>query len=74
MVLRIGPVAGFYSEWSPSIPTDNVKVLTSGSEHKITLPPDYREPPRVGHVGTAELHINRRLHFGKRTPEPEVIG
>jgi hypothetical protein len=66
-------VHGFYSEWSPSISTDNVKVLTSGSEHKITLPPGYREPPRLGHVGEAALYINRRLEFGKRAPEPEAV-
>ena len=39
MILSVGSVAGFYSEWSPSISTRNVKVLTGGSEQKITLPP-----------------------------------
>ena len=66
-------MAGFYSEWSPSISTRNVKVLTKGSEHKITLPPGHQfEPPRLGNVGEAKLYINRRLEFGKRAPEPDA--
>ena len=45
-----------------------------GSEQKITLPPGHQvEPPRLGHVGAAELYINRRLEFGKRAPEPEAV-
>jgi hypothetical protein len=38
IILSVGSVAGFYSEWSPSISTHNVKVLTKGSEQNITLP------------------------------------
>jgi hypothetical protein len=74
MILGVRSVDGFYSEWSPSISTRNVKVLTKGSEQKITLPPGHQvEPPRLGRVGAAELYINRRLEFGKRAPEPEAV-
>lgn len=74
MVLRVGSVAGFYSEWSPSISTPKVKVLTGGSEQKITLPSGRQiEPPRLGHVGEAELYVHQRLEFRKRTPEPEAV-
>jgi hypothetical protein len=74
MILSVGSVAGFYSEWSPSISTRNVKVLTQGSEQKIPFPPGHHVgPPRLGHVGAAELYINRRLEFGKRAPEPEAV-
>jgi hypothetical protein len=67
IVLTVGSVDGFYSEWSPSIFTRSVKVLTSGEEHGIVMPPgDAFEPRRLGDVGTAELRINRRLEF--RTP------
>jgi hypothetical protein len=73
MILSVKSVDGFYSEWSPSTSTRSVKVLTAGSEHEITLPPGHQvEPPRLGHVGAAELYINRRLEFGKRAPEPEA--
>ena len=75
MILSVGSVAGFYSEWSPSISTRNVKVLTHGSEQKIALPNGHHvELPRLGHVGAAELYINRRLEFRKRAPEPEAVG
>jgi hypothetical protein len=71
----VGWVDGFYSEWSPSISTRNVKVLTEDSEQNITLPLDHkREPPRLGHVGKATLHINRRLEFSNRVPKPEAVG
>jgi hypothetical protein len=74
MIFRVSSVAGFYSEWSPSISTDSVKVLTDGDEQKITLPATSPEakPPRLGHVREADLYINRRLEFGKQAPEPEA--
>jgi hypothetical protein len=73
MILSVGEVDGFYSEWSPSISTRNVKVLTKYTEQNITLPPDHqREPPRLGPVGEGALYIDRRLEFGKR-PEPEAV-
>ena len=69
MILSVGSVAGFYSDWSPSISTGRVKVLTTGSEQHITLPAGLQfEPPRLGDVGAARLYINRRLEFAK----PEV--
>jgi hypothetical protein len=52
-----------------------VKILTKGSEQKITSPPGNQiDPPRLGDIGDAELHINRRLEFGKRAPVPEAVG
>ena len=74
MILSVKSVAGFYSEWSPSISTRDVKVLTEGSEQAISLPPDHQfGPPRLGHVGEADLYINRHLEFAKRAPEPEAV-
>ena len=71
IILSLGSVAGFYSEWSPSISTNNVKVLTKGSEQNIGLPASVEfEPPRLGEVGEAQLYINRRLEFAKpNTPD-----
>ena len=74
MALSVKSVAGFYSEWSPSISTHRVKVLTSGSEQKIIMPPGHSfKPPRLGYVGAAELLINRRLEFRKRPLEPQTV-
>jgi hypothetical protein len=73
MMLRVGSVAGFYSEWSPSVSTRNVKVLTTGDQQKIILPPGVEfEPPRLSHVWEAELYINRRIEFGKLVPDHPV--
>ena len=59
--LSVGSVAGFYSDWSPSISTPNVKTLTRGREHEIALPAGVEfEPPRLGRVGETGLYINRR--------------
>lgn len=64
IIFRVGQVDGFYSAWSPSISTSNVKVLTRNQEHKVTLPPGHQsEPPRLGHVGEVALFINRKLEF-----------
>jgi hypothetical protein len=72
MILRVQLVDGFYSEWSPSIFTRKVKVLTTGDQHKVILPPDLSfEPRRLGQIHYAELYINRHLEFRKRTPEPD---
>ena len=74
IVLSVNSVAGFYSEWSPSISTHKVKVLCGGEEQKVILPPGLSfEPPRLGQIDGAELFINRRLEFRKRAPEPEAI-
>jgi hypothetical protein len=74
IVFSVGSVDGFYSDWSPSISTDSVKVLTPSDEHRLDLPPGLGvEPPRLGRVGEANLYIDRRLQFGKREePRPEV--
>lgn len=66
ITFRVGSVSGFYSEWSPDISTNKVKVLAKGKEQKIALPTGIEfEPPRLGEVGEAELFINRRLEFAK---------
>jgi hypothetical protein len=71
IVLRVGKVSGFYSEWSRETSTDRVKVLTAGQ--KITLPPGLQfEPPRLRHVGEAQLYINRHLEFRQRAPSETV--
>jgi hypothetical protein len=57
---------------SVSISTDSVKVLTGGEEHEITGPRGPVEPPRLGHVGAAQLFINRHLEIGNQAPADAV--
>lgn len=60
-VVRLGRVDGFYSDWSPSIRTSRIKVLTRGSEHKVEVPDGCEvEPPRLGDVGEFELTATSR--------------
>ena len=59
-VFRVSRVAGFYSEWSPSISTDAIKVLTRDKEHEVKIPGDCEVvPPRLGAVGEAALYLRR---------------
>lgn len=59
-VFKVGNVAGFYSEWSPAISTNSVKVLTKNEEHKVDIPDDCEiVPPRLGAVGEAQLYLRR---------------
>jgi hypothetical protein len=59
--VRLSRVAGFYSEWSPSISTNRIKVLTRGSEHNVESPEGCEVvPPRLGEVGEFALTAARR--------------
>jgi hypothetical protein len=68
MILNVKGVAGFYSEWSPTISTRNVKVLTQGEEHQsLQIPADFKVIiPRLGSYLTTTLQINT-----KRVPPRE---
>lgn len=59
--LRLSHTDGFYSEWSPSISTDNVKVLTRSDDQILDIPEDCKiEPPRLGKVGDLDLHLGHK--------------
>lgn len=49
--INLQGVSGFYSEWSPSISTSRIKVLTASSDHAVVVPVACNiEPPRLGPV------------------------
>jgi hypothetical protein len=75
LIFSAGKVSGFYSDWSPSISTDSVKVLAAGKEQAVdtTARPDI-ELPRLGTVGECSLRINRSLAFRRQAVEPSVDG
>jgi len=54
--VRLGHVDGFYSEWSPSISTDYIKILTRGNvvENKQELKFNY---PIVGNVEEFDIYL-----------------
>lgn len=59
-VFSVSGVAGFYSEWTPSISTNSIKVLTRGREHEVHIPELCKiDPPRLGEVSETNLHLRR---------------
>ncbi len=60
-LVRLSEVSGFYSEWSPSISTDNIKVLASADDQKIVCQDGCNiTPPNLGEVGEFNLSIVQR--------------
>ena len=65
-LFSVGSADGFYSDWSPSISTDHVKVLARGSEQKIGVPDGFQdEIPRLGQVREARLQLHRHFKLGQ---------
>lgn len=68
-VVRVGisRVSGFYSDWSPSITTNSVKVLARGSDQEIEIPEGCEiEPPTLGEVGKFDLTLTTRSKFNPK--------
>ncbi len=58
LFLRVGLVSGFYSNWSPSISTNKIKVLTADDNHKVELPEGWAwSLPRLGNVGRSQISL-----------------
>jgi hypothetical protein len=74
----IGRVDGFYSEWSPSISTDHVKVLADGREQAVIADGEFDfTPPRLGSVGSFQLVATRRATLSSEVvpvDEPDDVG
>ncbi|MEO8629681.1 MAG: hypothetical protein ABI612_16515 [Betaproteobacteria bacterium] len=67
----LSAVSGFYAEWSSSISTDDVKVLTPDKEQKILTPEGCTiDPPRLGGVGECALMFTRRSILAHPKAEP----
>jgi hypothetical protein len=60
VLFSISGVEGFYSEWSPSIHTRSIKVLTGYNEHEVALPEGIEAVPRLGNVASFQLNTSRR--------------
>jgi len=73
LTVRIGEVDGFYSDWSPSITTDKIRVLTDGREHKVEDVPEDFELGRLGEVGEAELYFVREKKLPLPAADPEEV-
>lgn len=64
--LAVGNVAGFYSDWSPSITTTDIKVL-AGTEHVVAGASDI-DLPRLGKIGNTEFYMIARRQLERAAP------
>jgi len=70
LAIRVGEVDGFYSDWSPDIKTNRIKVLTRLNDHQLVMPEDHPLKLRtVGNVGRFELTISTTRQCDK-PPRP----
>jgi hypothetical protein len=64
--ITLSMVSGFYAEWSPSISTSMIKILTnsilgdSQDQEVITLDDCEIDPPRLGDIGEFSMRIIQR--------------
>ena len=64
VILTVSGVPGLYSEWSPSITTDEIKVLTEGKEHEVEARDGCEiVPPRLGEVKKYSLYTKSITKF-----------
>ncbi len=65
--VRLTNVSGFYSEWSPTIRANQIKILTPGEDQNIVYPDSCNiDPPRLGEVGAFELTITQRVKLNPK--------
>lgn len=64
LILGVGFVSGFYSDWSPDVFTTDVKILATGKGQVVEMPVGIEfAPPRLGSIGEVNLYINsKRVH------------
>jgi hypothetical protein len=64
--IRLNGVSGFYSEWSPSIRTDFIKILANVDDQKLEIPENSTVSPRVlGEVSEFFLTMGDMKKFAK---------
>lgn len=59
--IGLGRVSGFYSEWSPSISTNKIKILAASNDQEVLSSEGCKiYPPRLGNVGEFNITLTRR--------------
>jgi hypothetical protein len=62
--IRLTGVDGFYSEWSPSIRTDSIKVLANASDQGLENPEGLTlKPPVLGNVREFDFTLRQKYPF-----------
>lgn len=71
ITLQLSNASGFYAQWSPSIYTDEIKVLGSGCLEGAEIPKDYTLP-ELGKVEKFALVLNREAPVVPQADDVEV--
>lgn len=71
LFLSLSGVQGFYSDWSPSISANTIKVLTSNTDHEVKSQKDGVTIPRLGAIKKGELYFNHVTKFAVSALELE---
>jgi hypothetical protein len=62
--IRVKGVSGFYSEWSPSIRTDSIKILANADDQRMENPQRLAiSPPILGSVEEFDLILQQQYPF-----------
>ncbi len=73
--IRLSGVSGFYSDWSPSIRTDSIKVLANAKDQQLENPENLAfDPPALGHVREFQISIKKEyplIHHPKTAEEED---
>lgn len=71
-LLYLQRIDGFYSEWTPGVSTDSIKVLTNhAKDHPVEIPEGCDiAPPRLGKVHSASFSFLRKLPLEHVEPKP----
>jgi hypothetical protein len=72
VTIRLSGVSGFYSDWSPSIRTDSIKVLANAKDQQLENPENLDfDPPALGYVHEFQISIktNPLIHHPKTAEE-----
>ena len=75
-MVRLSSVSGFYSEWSPAVRTNKIKVLCAGSDQAIEVPDSCDiTPPRLGGVQEFSLTLssNKKMNKPRASVSDEAI-
>ena len=71
--VRLKGVSGFYSEWSPSIRTDRIKILANSKDQRLQNPEQLAfDPPALGYVQEFQISFRQDLPLtvNKAAPPP----
>jgi hypothetical protein len=71
VTVRLKGVSGFYSDWSPSIRTDSIKILSNTKDQQLDNPENLAfDPPMLGHVQEFELFLKQDCALSINNQKP----